>query len=123
MKHDKRRYLRTLSTLEVWLGQEGIFTRNGERIRILGAGGAFIQTRQPYPLESMMAVRFRLKENEEFITCHTTVRSVEEGRGVGVEFTDLTRDERARIKAFVEAQLIAETMRKSAYLRKAQQAA
>jgi hypothetical protein len=115
MTQDRRRYLRTSSAIEVWIGNDGIFTRKDERLTILGAGGAFIKTRQQYPLKSTLALRFRLTGQDEFITCHVIVRSVEAGRGVGVEFTDLARDDRYRIRSFVENQLISEALQQTVF--------
>lgn len=113
MTQDRRRYLRASAAIEVWIGNDGIFTRKDERLTILGAGGAFIRTSRQYPLKSTLTLRFRLTGHDEFITCHVIVRSVEAGRGVGVEFTDLARDDRYRIRSFVENQLISEALQQT----------
>jgi hypothetical protein len=110
MKRDKRRFLRASSAIEVWIGNDGIYSRKDERLTVLGAGGAFIATRRQYPVRSTLSLRFRLHDSDEYINCHALVRSAETGVGVGVEFADLTRDDQQRIRAFVENQLISEAL-------------
>lgn len=110
MKRDKRRFLRASSAIEVWIGNDGIYSRKDERLTVLGAGGAFIAARRQYPVGSTLSLRFRLHDSDEYINCHALVRSAETGVGVGVEFTDLTREDHQRIRAFVENQLIAEAL-------------
>jgi Tfp pilus assembly protein PilZ len=112
--HERRRYVRITLMLDVWVGSEGVYTRNDERISMLGVGGAFIETNTYFPLKSTLVMRFRLYENEDFITCHAVVRNYEGGKGIGVEFTDLSKEERTRIRKFIETHLLSEALQQTA---------
>ena len=112
MGRNRRRHLRVSSLTEVWVGHKGIFSRKDERLVTLSAGGAFIRTRRQYQTGQCLALRFRLSPGDDFITCQAIVRNYVAGRGVGVEFTDLARDDFARIRGFVETQLLAEAIQK-----------
>lgn len=110
----KRKHLRASSAIEVWLGNEGVYQRKDEVILSLGMGGAFIKSRIPYPASTILTLRFRLNENDDYITCRAIVRHSHTGTGMGVEFADLTKDDRQRIKLFVENQLISEALQYTA---------
>ncbi len=114
MNHERRKYVRITLMLDVWLGNEGVYTRNDEQISMLGVGGAFIETNTYFPLKSTLVMRFRLYESEDFITCQAIVRNYEGGKGMGVEFTDLTKEERVRIRQFIETHLLSEALRQTA---------
>ena len=99
---DKRRYPRTSIDTEVWIGQDGIFTRTKERLTNLSVGGAFIESAETFSVGSLLNLRFQLSPGDGFITCTAIVRNLQVGRGVGVEFLDLSRLNRMHIQECIE---------------------
>jgi len=71
------------------------------RVATIGAGGAFVEVREDYPLGSVLSLRFKLPSTFAEIICWAIVRDNLLGRGVGVEFSDIAPVDRARIHAFV----------------------
>ncbi|MFN0120517.1 MAG: PilZ domain-containing protein [Blastocatellia bacterium] len=110
MKKYKRRFLRLHTAIDVWFGIEGVFRRTDERISIIGAGGAYVESRRRFQPGEEVVMRFRLQEGQEMLTCRALVRSYNPGQGVGVEFTDLPLDDRQRIRAYVENQIISRSL-------------
>jgi hypothetical protein len=98
---DKRRSPRVSFQTEVWLGQDGIFTRTHERFGVLSAHGAFLELRDSYSIGTVLSFKFVLPGGERPILCTACVRHCRPGRGIGVEFLDLTAESQARISTFV----------------------
>jgi len=72
----------------------------GGRLVVLGAGGAFLELDDAYPIGSLMHARFELPALGE-IGCQAIVRNAIVGTGVGVEFLNIEGVEHRRIVAFV----------------------
>ena len=70
------------------------------RLVVLGAGGAFLELDDVFPLGLLMYVRFELPAFGA-IGCRAMVRYGYAERGVGVEFLDIGSVERNNIVAFV----------------------
>jgi c-di-GMP-binding flagellar brake protein YcgR len=102
---NRRRSFRTNLDTEVWIGQDGIFTRTKERLTNLSAGGAFVETAEGFSVGSVLSLRFRLPDNDAFITCAAIVRNLSVGYGMGVEFLDLSRANRAYIAELIDRAL------------------
>lgn len=77
-----------------------MFTRGRELLTNLNVGGAFIQAQDGYAVGSVVSLRFSL--GSRHITSTTVVRSVVPGRGMGVEFLDLSPDNMERLVTFIE---------------------
>jgi len=101
----RRKYLRTSIQTEIWLGQDGIFTRTPETLRDLSEGGAFVETEQRFPIGSILNLRFKLPRTNDLISCTVSVRNLRGGTGLGVEFLDLSAEDREQIRCFVENQI------------------
>ncbi len=99
---DSRRSVRVNFTTEVWLGQDGVFTRTNERFGVLSVHGAFLELRHGFPIDSVLNLKFALPGNDGFITCTARVRNSRPGGGIGIEFLDLSPENRARIVTFVD---------------------
>ena len=69
----------------------------------LNVGGLFITTPSPAPLGTVLTVLLAVPEGQ--IRARSTVRSVN-AEGMGVEFTDITKGDQARLQALV-ARLLA----------------
>ena len=98
-----RRDLRARVNFEtkVWVDRAGGPTSVDGRLVVLGAGGAFLELGDTYPLGTMMRVRFTLAPIGE-IDCLAIVRNGLEAKGVGVEFLDL--DPHDQVRVFVAQQ-------------------
>ena len=88
---------------KVWVDRAGGTTSVDGRFVVLGAGGAFLELGDTYPLGTMMRVRFTLAPIGE-IDCRAIVRNGLEAKGVGVEFLDLDPHDQERLRTFVELQ-------------------
>ena len=75
------------------------------RVAVLGLGGAFLELRKDYSPGSLLGLRFRLPPTFHEVICWAVVRDRLEGRGVGVEFSDLAKTDARRIDAFVTARV------------------
>src|SRR4051812_8744033 len=87
---------------QVWLGRDGVFTHSVERLTNLSTAGAFIETQNGHAVHSVLNMRFSLAA--DLITSTVIVRYVQ-GRGMGVEFLDLSQEDRERIAAFIAREL------------------
>ena len=99
---EKRRRPRVSLDAEVWLGQDGIFARTNKCFGNLSTTGAFLRMRDLYAVGSVMNLKFRLPNHAEFIMCTVVVRNRLAGRGVGMEFLDLSSQTKQDIQSFVE---------------------
>jgi c-di-GMP-binding flagellar brake protein YcgR len=104
---ERRRHPRLFLTTEIWLGQDGIFTRTSENLTDLSETGAFIETAQRYPVGAILSLRFKLPGMQDFISSAIIVRHTRGGAGLGVEFLDLSLEARQQIRAFIERRLSA----------------
>ena len=99
---DKREYPRVSLHTEIWLGQDGIFTKTRGTLRELSEGGAFIETAEGFPVGSILSLRFMLPGVRDLISCAVSVRNVRNaGTGLGVQFLDISQDDRRLVGAFV----------------------
>jgi hypothetical protein len=103
-QQEMRRQPRVAHFEEIWIGQDGIFSRTGGHIRNISTSGVFIETEQSFGGGSVVNLRFSLGESKELVNCSAIVRNVQPGLGLGVEFLDLSSGSRNRIAAFVAEQ-------------------
>jgi len=101
----RRKHPRASLQTEIWLGQDGIFTRTTETLRDLSEGGAFVETGQRFPVGSILNLRFKLLGTSHPISCTVSVRNLRGGSGLGVEFLDISTDDRQQVRLFVENQI------------------
>ncbi len=102
--NEKRISPRVSLHTEIWLGQDGIFTKTRRTLRDLSEGGAFIETAEGFPIGSVLSLRFDLPGVRDLISCAVSVRNVRsDGTGLGVQFLDLSPDDRRLVTAFVSA--------------------
>lgn len=96
-----RKYPRASLRTELWIGQDGIFTRTDEFLSDLSIGGAFVQTRQVFSVGAILNLRFKMPTVTNMVTCTAIVRNMEVGNGLGVEFLDLSSESRHHVEQFV----------------------
>jgi uncharacterized protein (TIGR02266 family) len=99
---EQRKHTRVSLHTEIWLGQDGIFSRTGQALRNVSEGGAFIETTEDFSVGSVVSLRFALPGSRNPISCAATVRNMRNGgAGLGVQFLDISEDDRRLIGAFV----------------------
>lgn len=69
----------------------------GGALTILGAGGAFIGTQDPFEIGASIRVRFTLPEAEGPMVCDALIRTSIPDFGIGIEFVGITAGERDRL--------------------------
>jgi len=105
MEEFHREHPRVSLRTELWIGQHGIFTRTGEYMRDLSIGGAFVQSRQVFPIGSILNLRFKIPNVTNFINCTGIVRNMEVGDGMGVQFLDLSGENLRQVELYVQKTL------------------
>ena len=105
MHEQLRKHPRVGLKTELWIGQEGIFTRTDEILRDLSVGGAFVQSHQVFPVGSILSFRFKVPNALNLIHCTAIVRNMELGNGIGVEFLDLSGESRRQVELFIDNNL------------------
>ena len=99
---DRRTHQRVSLRTEIWIGQDGIFTNVQRVIRDLSKGGAFIETPELFSVGSVLNIRLKLPETRDLLSCAVAVRHLGYGAGLGVQFLDISQDDRELVSAFVE---------------------
>ena len=92
MYEELRRHKRISLRTELWIGQDGIFTRTDEILRDLSMGGAYVESRQVYPIGSIISIRFKIPAATNLVSCSAIVRNAKIGEGFGVQFLDISRE-------------------------------
>jgi PilZ domain len=95
----KRRFPRIKTPTGVWVAWQSTLGKGVSRVRDLNAGGLFLVDANTAPLGSLTSVLLSVPEWE--IRCEAVVRNVEAGNGMGIEFTKMSEEVRARLEAFV----------------------
>ena len=98
---EQRRHPRLGYGKEVWIGQDGIFSRTNERVTNISCGGVFIETAQSFSKSTVLSLRFKVGDAKDFISCTAIVRNTRPGVGLGVEFLDLSPEARSDLEAFL----------------------
>ena len=96
---NRRIHPRVSVEAEVWLGEDGVFTHCSERSTNLSVGGAFIEAETGYALGSVVSIRFLL--GSHYVTSTTIVRNAPPGGGIGLEFIDVSRENKERLADFI----------------------
>ena len=70
--------------------------------RDVSAGGMFVTSRFPFPLDSEVSLTFRLHPKGPPIVCRAKVRFSQSGVGMGIQFLDLSAGMREVLQKFVD---------------------
>ena len=65
------------------------------RVRTLGLGGLFISTPEPPPIGEVIKLFFEVPDGE--VRARAVVRDSQPGKGMGIEFTAMSHEARARL--------------------------
>ena len=106
---NQRRFPRARVSFDsyVWVESPGGPTHSGGRFIVLGAGGACLEVDKPFSTSHLLDLWFTLPETRDMISSHAIVRSAVVGKGVGVEFLDISPQQRARVSACVQRYITA----------------
>ena len=104
-----RQHHRVSLTTELWIGQDGIFTRTDELLQNLSVGGAFVHTGQVFAIGAILSFRFRVPNVVNFVSCTALVRNMVVGDGLGVQFLDLSSENVRHIEQYVKSTLEPDT--------------
>ena len=90
-----RRYCRLTLPKGMLVAWQGSGERTISRVATLGLGGIFISTLKPPPVGAIVRLVFDVPTGE--VRARAVVRSSQAGRGMGVEFTAMSLEARARL--------------------------
>jgi hypothetical protein len=93
----ERRYPRVTAATGIWVSWKTGARHNVSPIRTVGLGGMFIFEDDPLPEGTMLQVVFKLPGGRDTVRARATVRLAEVGRGMGVEFIQMSPMERNRL--------------------------
>jgi hypothetical protein len=94
-----RRYPRVGLSHGMAVGWQGMGTHAVSRVGTLGLGGLFIAAPDPPPLGEIIQLFFTVPEGE--VRARAIVRDSHPGKGMGVEFTFMAAEARARLDRLV----------------------
>jgi len=69
--------------------------RKISRVRVLALGGLFISTPEPPPVGEVIRLIFEVPNGE--VRARAMIRDSQKGKGMGVEFTAMGQEARARL--------------------------
>ncbi len=102
---EQRHHPRLSYAREVWIGQDGIFSRTNERLANISVGGVFLQTAASYAKGAILNIRFKVGAEANFISSSAIVRNLRPGLGIGLEFLDLSPEAKQDLAAFITQEL------------------
>jgi len=102
-----RRFQRISTPKGVWVAWQDGKQQNVSRVRDLNAGGLFISTPTPLPLGTVLTLLLSVPEGE--IRSRAVVRNIDPAEGMGVQFSDISPQDAARVEKLVARLLTAES--------------
>ena len=99
-KEKTRRYTRVGLPKGMLVAWESSGTRKVSRISILALGGLFITTPKPPPVGETIRLIFEVPGGD--VRARATVRDSQPGKGMGIEFTAMGPEARARLNQLVK---------------------
>ncbi len=97
---NKRRYGRAELTEGIWVAWQGLAKKHLSRIQSLGLGGLFIRTPNPPALGTVLKLVFEVPSGD--VRARAVVRNVKPGEGMGIEFTGMNYEDRARLSILLK---------------------
>lgn len=87
------------ATTDVWVYWECNHRKDVSRVRNVGMGGIFLETRSPLP--KGIKAKFHFLVDEGQIRAEAAVQHVTPGKGLGMRFTAVHQQDRAQLAALV----------------------
>jgi hypothetical protein len=100
-KEKTRRYKRVGLKKGLLVAWQHGGTREVSRISVLALGGLFITTPNPPPVGDLIQLIFEVPGGD--VRARATVRDSRLGKGMGIEFTSMNPDARARLNQLMKA--------------------
>jgi hypothetical protein len=100
-----RRYERIGMPQGLFVAWQVAGNRVVSRVATLGLGGLFIEAGHPAPAGELIRIFFRIPGGE--VRARGTVRNSHPGKGMGVEFTSMGLEDRARLSHLLRKLLAA----------------
>ena len=95
-----RRYPRASPPQRVLVAWRSASRNNIARFSTVGLGGMFIHEADPPPVGALLQLVFDTPNGQ--VRARATVRTAQAGRGMGVEFTQMRPEERARLAHMIK---------------------
>lgn len=95
-----RRYTRVGLPKGMFVAWEHSGNRELSRVSVLALGGIFITTLKPAPVGNTIRLFFEVPGGE--VRGRAVVRDSQQGKGMGVEFTSMGQDARARLNQLMK---------------------
>jgi Tfp pilus assembly protein PilZ len=102
-----RRHQRIATPKGVWVAWQDGKQQNVSRVRDLNVGGLFVATPTPLSVGSVVTLLLSVPEGE--IRSRAVVRNVIAEQGMGVQFTEISEQDAARVEKLVARLLRAES--------------
>jgi len=99
----QRRYPRVSPRKAIQVAWQTSLRQGISRVSIFGLGGLFLHEADPPPAGTLIQLFFEIPGGQ--VRARATVRSAEAGRGMGVEFTQMRQEERARLANMIKGLL------------------
>lgn len=96
----KRRYPRIELPKGMWVAWHDGGKRWVSRVRTLGMGGLYINIPDPPTVGTVVRLLFEVPSGE--VRARAIVRDVKPGEGMGVEFREMTAEDRARLQQLLK---------------------
>lgn len=90
-----RRYVRVELPKGMLVAWEHSGGRKTSRVKVLAVGGLFISTPEPPPVGEVIRLIFEVPNGE--VRARAMIRDSQKGKGMGVEFTAMGQEARARL--------------------------
>ena len=94
-----RRFERIATPKGLWVAWQHNTHQDVSRVRDLNAGGLFIATQTPTPQGVTLTVLLSVPEGE--IRSQAVVRNVTPGEGMGIEFKDMSAQDKNRLEKLI----------------------
>ena len=102
-----RRHHKRIETPEgVWVLWKCGRTEDTSRVKDLGVGGLFIETKKVCPVDATVELHFLVQDGE--IRASATVRFITQGVGMGVQFKTIRSEDQQRFAAMIRRIIVGE---------------
>jgi hypothetical protein len=100
VSHSRRRSKRVETPNGVWVLWKCGRTEDTSRVRDLSAGGLFVETAKSCPVDASVELHFLVEDGE--IRANATVRYVQTGSGIGLQFKSVRGEDQAKFSTMVK---------------------
>jgi hypothetical protein len=99
-KEKSRRYIRVALPKGMLVAWQHYGGRTVSRVRVLALGGLFISTPKPPPVGDVIQLIFEVPGGD--VRARAMIRDSQPGKGMGIEFTSMNPEARARLNRLMK---------------------